>query len=328
VLKHRRAQYQSGEVNDCPDYLSGPAPFQNSCSIYQFFAGGDRGLVLDAVIQDLLQSSELVKISGEPGSGKTMLSLVLVRQLKNKFNIVRYDHAQVTAELLVQHLMIEFYPLQTRQLIAQLTSSDADATAHRDPQYADLERAIVESGQIKPVLLIVDSCVIDSGSWPVLRRLNSLRVAGKSVFRVLVLAQTRYMPSAETAIGASKSATRQYLLRRLSLAEIHDYLQHHMLLFDFSRRHMFSREMAYFVADRTSGVFSEVNALAHGACTLAGMLNDSEVSMSHLLRAGLPHRPEVKKSRALMFIKKGGLRLAIVVISLVFVLTTLWLTGG
>lgn len=330
--------------NDCPDYLTGPAPFQNSCSIYQFFSGGDRGLILDAVVEDLQTSEKSVRIVGEPGSGKTMLSLVLAHRLKSKFNIVRYDHPQASAEQLIQHLLIEFCPLQTQQNLSHLSAvdvrndvghSDLDHLKEHESELQSLERALVESGSIKPIVIMVDSSNVEAESWPLLDRLARLRANGRQIVRTLVLDSSADAVALQDSITASPDDLRRehiasgqirYHLRRLSLSEIHDYLQHHMLLFDFNRRQMFSREMAYFIADRTQGLLKEVNLLARNACTLAGLQNDSEVTMSHLLSAGLPPEPEEKKSRTIQLIKAAGFRVALGVASVVVVLTTFWLS--
>ena len=98
---------------------------------------------------------------------------------------------------------------------------------------------------------------------------------------------------ASRAIVAGRCIDRpenHYWLRRLGLAEVGEYLHHHMLLFDYNRRHLFSREMAYFVADRSEGVFRSIDSIARNAFTIAGLQSAERPTMSHLLLAGLPPR--------------------------------------
>jgi len=87
---------------------------------------------------------------------------------------------------------------------------------------------------------------------------------------------------------SSNPAEDHYWLRRLTLSEISDYLRHHMMLFDFNQRDVFTREMAYFIADRSDGVFRSINTLARNGFMVAGLEDAEHVSMSHLLTAGLP----------------------------------------
>jgi len=346
-MLNQRAPQRS--ATEAPDLLMASSPFQSSCSIHEFFAGGDRGHVLENVTKDLQhgfkseQPSKSIKIYGEPGSGKSMLGLVLTHRLKNKFNVVRYDHPRVDAERLVQHLLIEFCPSQTRQLIAQLTDVDLSPASSPEPEFSDLVQAIKESAQIKPVVLMLDSPEIDPDSVTVLRQLNKLRVDGKPVLQTIVFetliepgrSSGTYPSSFQTTMNLTDDADlnnrsaeseRCYHLRRLSLSEIHDYLRHQMLLFDYSRRDTFSREMAYFVADRTSGVLRDMNVLARRACRIAGLQNNSDITLSHLLQAGLPQKPEGREFRAITIIRSGGLRLAIFVASVLTILTTVVFT--
>ena len=61
-----------------------------------------------------------------------------------------------------------------------------------------------------------------------------------------------------------------------------------MMLFDYNRRETFSRDMVYFIADRSGGNPGEINALARNAFMLANLENATSLSMGHLLAAGLP----------------------------------------
>lgn len=59
------------------------------------------------------------------------------------------------------------------------------------------------------------------------------------------------------------------------------------MLFDSNQRDVFSREMAYFIADRSDAVFCSINTLACNAFMVAGLEDAEHVSMPHLLTAGL-----------------------------------------
>ena len=78
-----------------------------------------------------------------------------------------------------------------------------------------------------------------------------------------------------------------------------------MLLFDFNRRDLFTREMAYFIADRSEGVFRSINTLARNAFTIANLEDADRLSMSHLLMAGLPPREEHSTESGFLARHKG-----------------------
>ncbi|MEK7736742.1 MAG: AAA family ATPase, partial [Pseudomonadota bacterium] len=57
------------------------APFRITPNTGFFFTGANRGATLDALIYAITNDEGIVKISGEVGSGKTMLCRVLMERL-------------------------------------------------------------------------------------------------------------------------------------------------------------------------------------------------------------------------------------------------------
>ena len=57
------------------------APFRITPHTEFFFAGGNRGSTLDALIYAITHDEGIVKVSGEVGSGKTMLCRMLLERL-------------------------------------------------------------------------------------------------------------------------------------------------------------------------------------------------------------------------------------------------------
>jgi type II secretory pathway predicted ATPase ExeA len=149
----------------------------------------------------------------------------------------------------------------------------------------------------KPYVLLIDSqAPIEAETMKLIRRLSRFHKAGSPAIRVVLF---RAIEADAARMVAGQSVIDQpryhYWLRRLTLVEINEYLRHHMMLFDFNQRDMFTRDMAYFIADRSEGVFKAINSLAKNAFTLADLQDSSQVSMAHLLSAGLPDPVEVDR---------------------------------
>ena len=104
-----------------------------------------------------------------------------------------------------------------------------------------------------------------------------------------------------------------------------------MLLFDYSQQHLFTREMACFITEKSGGLIGSVNEIAREAWLLASIHNDGPIAMKHLVAVtGAARRvpPAVswtKKIRMVIgrLIRSGGFGLAIFVMSVV-VLTATW----
>ena len=63
-------------------------PFRITPDTSQFYGGALRGPILEAVEYAILQGEGIVKVSGEVGSGKTMLCRVLEERLSDRVEIV------------------------------------------------------------------------------------------------------------------------------------------------------------------------------------------------------------------------------------------------
>jgi len=275
-------------------YSSSYGPFHNANNIFMFYGGGDRGKIADSIIRAIRTDEPLTHVHGERGSGKTMLSLVISDRLKNRCNTIRYDVPEISESLLLRHLLIELCPKQADLISAQLAHAGADSDCVNTAVNALIKQLFDSSSDRvrKPYVLFVDSNDhVDEKTLKIIEKLTAVRVAGKAIFHCVVFHRAKVDESKLARFAQSNTEpTTHFWLRRLTLTEINEYLGHHMLLFDFNRRDIFTREMAYFIADRSEGVFKGINKLARDAFTIAKLESAENVSMSHLLMAGLPPR--------------------------------------
>ena len=272
-------------------YSSSQGPFYNANNIYLFFGGGDRGAMVDSITHDIRVGKRLTRVEGEPGSGKTMMSLVLADRMKRHYNIIRYDLAEASRALLLRQLLIELCPTDATLL--------DDTKFDRAPSDVQLARAqIVVERQLrsslqagKPYVLMVDARArLGSEVIELLTRLSSLEYLGIPAMHVIIFEPGEKLVGHSSLNSRNLQDNEPYQLRRLSLNEVVEFLRHHMMLFDFNRRDQFTRDMAYFIADRSGGVFRSINTIARNAFLIASIESAEQVSMSHLLMAGLPPR--------------------------------------
>lgn len=279
-------------------YSSSQGPFHNANNILMFYGGGGRAEIAETVIRSLRVGDNIITVCGERGSGKTMMSLVLADRLKHRYNNIRYDLQQLSAGLMLRHLLIEICPAKADVITADQAELGAPADAIANAMKC-LTRALLSAAPgNKPYMLIVDSSAdLDIATMQLLSDLAAIEYNNEPALQIVFFRRTEANHHAAHQHGKSVPAEQavsfgavedHYVLRRLSLAEIGEYLQHHMLLFDFNQRDVFTREMAYFIADRSEGVFRSINTLARNAFMVAGLEDAERLSMSHLLTAGLP----------------------------------------
>lgn len=261
-----------------------------------FFGGGQRGQIVESILASIPDNQQVFHIHGEPGSGKTMMSLVLSDRLKHRCHTIRYDLEAISAAKLLRHLLIELCP-QNADLISTSQAQNGANRASIDKALDCIAEQIATNRSLehsKPYALFIDTpAKLGTEEHRVLEKLSALRFDNQSWVHCFV-----FHPASEPCGSSSVNVVvdphleNHFMLRRLTLAEIDEYLRHHMMLFDFNRRNLFTREMAYFIADRSGGVFRSINTLARNAFTIANVEDADKLSMSHLLMAGLPVREE------------------------------------
>jgi len=134
-------------------------PFNHAQNIYLFFGGGDRGEIVDAISRTLgAGDGKLVSVHGEPGSGKTLMSLVLADRLKHRRNIIRFDHESIDAATLLRHLLIEISPRDADAVVNNVVADSDSAEPCTDLALQRLWLALQSPlPNDKPFLLLVDS---------------------------------------------------------------------------------------------------------------------------------------------------------------------------
>lgn len=284
-----------------------------------FFGGGNRGEILGRIAAAVRDKEDIIHVHGERGSGKTMLSLVLSDRLKHRYHSIRYDHPEICASRLLRYLLIELCPRQAH-LISQNQAKNGADRASVNAAIACIDQQLTRAEQAgrsnKPYLLFIDSnSQLDAEALKVIERLNRIKVDGRSVIHAIIFhlcTTNRPVMAGEVAFQTDN----HFWLRRLTLTEIGEYLNHHMMLFDFNRKDLFTREMAYFIADRSEGVFRSINTLARNAFSIANLEDSDKLSMSHLLMAGLP-LPEEMATESRFFGRHRAALLAMISLSVV-----------
>ncbi len=276
-------------------FSSSHGPFHNANNIFMFYGGGDRGRIVESIIRSIRADESLIHVHGEPGSGKTLLSLVISDRMKIRYSIIRYDLPDISESLLLRHLLIELCPQNADLISAENAQVGASKEAVSAALMALINQLNDSSGDRirKPFVLVVDSLAeLDESTLAIIEQLTAVRVSGRAIVHCVIFDRNIQNSGSATFYKGEALPVNHYCLRRLTLAEMNEYLRHHMLLFDFNRRDLFTREMAYFIADRSEGVFRSINKLARNAFTIANLEAADKVSMSHLLLAGLPPRTE------------------------------------
>ena len=290
-----------------PDAIT-QGPFSRAQNIFLFFGGGDRGQIVDALARSVgSHDNQLLTVHGEPGSGKTMTSLVLADRMKHRRNIIRYDHESIGIAALLRHLLIEIAPRHA-DIVVTPEAAEAPCEPSTDLALQKLWQALQSPlPNNKPFLLIIDSDGrLDGPAQALLSQLAALRYQGRSTIQIVLFERSL---ENRPMINLERPGY-EYWLRRLTLPEIGEFLHHQMLCFDFSQRGLFTRELAYLLAERSEGVVGRINDLARHAMLFAdlGSADSHRTMMSQMLAAGKSGHDTDSEPRQKFFSRyRGGL---------------------
>ena len=85
-------------------------PFRITPNTEVFFAGGNRGAILEALIYAISQGEGIIKVTGEVGTGKTMLCSMLQSRLPPHIETVYLAHPSVSPEEILHAIAFELQP--------------------------------------------------------------------------------------------------------------------------------------------------------------------------------------------------------------------------
>ncbi len=284
------------------DHVPSEVPFAPVSSVFQFFGGGGRALILQGISSALENDEACVHVSGERGSGKTMLAAVVAERTSHSHQIIRFDADELSAAALLHQLVIELCPGELPQPRSVGRKDISGANLQADPLINSIDHslaAVLEqlangTAAQRPVLLLIDSAsVLRPTVRRLLEQMSEVRHRGQRMLQCVVFERVEHDSKAASDVQLySDGSLHHHRLRRLTLAEIGQYLEHQMLLLDFNKRDVFTREMVYFIADRSAGVIGSVKSIARNAFTIARLEKSDRPSLSHLLVAELPQRED------------------------------------
>src|SRR4029077_18285291 len=90
-------------------------PFRITPNTEFFYGGGNRGPILEALIYAISQGEGIIKVTGEGGSGKTMLSSMMQSRLPANVESVYLANPSVSPEEILHAIALELHLAPPRE---------------------------------------------------------------------------------------------------------------------------------------------------------------------------------------------------------------------
>lgn len=236
------------------------APFRITPHTDFFFSGANRGATLDALIYAITHDEGIVKISGEVGSGKTMLCRVLMERLPDNVVIIYLANPSLSREDIL-------YALAEELGIAVPENSRA-GTVMRALQETLVER--YATGK-QVVVLIDEAHAMPMETLEEIRLLSNLESNRHKLLQLVLFGQPELDA---TLLRADMRQLRERITHNFNLEplvrdDIAQYLDFRMRAAGYRGPGVFSPGALKLIAEASQGLTRRINILADKALLAA-----------------------------------------------------------
>jgi MSHA biogenesis protein MshM len=247
------------------------APFRITPHPDFFFDGAERGATLEALVYAILHDEGIVKVSGEIGSGKTMLCRVLIERLPPDVQTVFLANPMYSRTEILEAIADE---LGVRPAPGAAAVSIRDLQSHLIAQYAEGRRVVV---------LIDEAHAMPRDALEQVRLLTNLETGRAKLLQIVLFGQ----PELDEALDAAPMRqlkdriTHSFRMRPLSEPEVARYLAHRMRAAGYRGPDVFDEAAIAAIAHASSGLTRRINVLADKALLAAFAAGAHAVSAAH-----------------------------------------------
>ena len=251
-------------------------PFRITPDTEFFYSGGNRGPILEALMYAIGQGEGIIKVTGEVGSGKTMLCTMLQSRLPGNVETVYISNPSVAPEEILHAIALE---LQLK-LPADIGHLELMQALHR--------YLLDRHAQHKQVVMFVE----ESQSMPIatleeIRLLSNLETAHSKLLQIVLFGQPELEENLrEPHIRQLRERiTHSFRLSPLKHDEIRDYLNFRLRAAGYRGPELFSPGVIKAIAKASGGLTRRINLVADKALLAAFSENTHTVKQQHVKAA-------------------------------------------
>lgn len=249
------------------------APFALTPNTRYFLRSSTHWEALKLLLVSLQQREGFIKISGEVGTGKTMLCRMLLNGLPEQAVTAYLPNPQLTPEGLFSALADEL----------DLTLPDPGNT-HRTLSL--LTQHLIElASQEKTVVMVIDEAqAMPEDTLEALRLLTNLETESRKLLQVVLFGQ----PELDEVLNRpslrqlKQRISFQYRLKTLDRRGVADYVQHRLHQAGYNGSRLFSPGALRLLARAADGTPRLINILAHKALIAAYGKGATNVTRRHV----------------------------------------------
>jgi type II secretory pathway predicted ATPase ExeA len=251
-------------------------PFRITPNTEFFYGGGNRGPILDTLIYAISQGEGIIKVTGEVGSGKTMLCSMMQARLPANVESVYLANPSVSPEEILHAIALELHLAPPRD--AGRLEVMQVLNAHLLERHAAGKQVVifVEESQSMPLATLEE-----------IRLLSNLETAHSKLLQIVLFGQ----PELEDNLRQPEirqlreRITHSFRLSPLTPAEVGDYLNFRLRAAGYRGPDLFSPPLVNAIARASHGLTRRINLIADKALLAAFAENTHTIRLTHIRAA-------------------------------------------
>jgi MSHA biogenesis protein MshM len=251
------------------------APFRITPHTDFFFAGANRGATLEALLYAIAHDEGIVKVSGEVGSGKTMLCRVLMERLPAEVETIYLANPSVARDEI---------------LIAIADELKLDLGSERSTRVLrSLQQELVRlySQGRRVVVLIDEAHAMPRETLEEIRLLSNLETNRRKLLQIVLFGQ----PELDAHLNGAdmrqlkERITHSFRLAPMPRADIESYIEFRLRAAGYRGPNPFTAAAMKLITEASEGLTRRINILADKALLAAFAANTHSVGQRELKRA-------------------------------------------
>ncbi|HEY6898220.1 MAG TPA: AAA family ATPase [Rhodocyclaceae bacterium] len=245
------------------------SPFRITPHTDFFFSGANRGATLDALLYAVTHDEGIVKVSGEVGSGKTMLCRMLIERLVGKVAIVYLSNPSLSRDDILYAIADELQLKLPENARVSLVLRELQG--HLIKLYAQGQRVVV---------LIDEAHAMPAESLEEIRLLSNLESNRHKLLQLVLFGQPELNGILARADmrQLKERITHNFQLDPLVRDDVAEYLEFRMRAAGYKGPNVFSPQATRLISDASIGLTRRINILADKSLLAAFSQNTHQIT--------------------------------------------------
>lgn len=251
-------------------------PFRNNADTRFFFAGGERGAVVASLRYAIASGEGMIKVVGEVGSGKTVISRTLAIQVSALADLVYLPNPSLTPDEVIRSIALE------------LKLPVTDDAPPLQVQYLLQNHLLSLHGSGRHVVILVEEAqAMPRETLECVRLLSNLETEREKLVQIILFGQ----PELDKVLARNdlrqlrERISHAFYLEPLSLSDVRDYLNHRLHIAGYNGTRLFPDDVVAQIGRGARGSIRRINQIADKTLLAAFADGAARVSRKHSTQA-------------------------------------------